>query len=128
MNYILVDSSVWIDFFKGSKNIDSNIFHECIDNNLLCINDLILAELLPFLEHQKEFEVIDILNAMNRIPLNINWNEIINYQSMNLKNGVNKVGIPDLILLQNVINNDLRLYSLDKHFKLMNKFIDFELV
>ncbi len=128
MNQILVDSSVWIDFFKGSENINSEFFHECIDNNLICINDLILAELVPFLEHKKEFEVIDILKSVNRIPLVIDWDEIIQYQSLNLKKGVNRVGIPDLILLQNAVNNNLKLYTLDRHFKLMKKFIGIDLV
>jgi len=33
-----------------------------------------------------------------------------------MKNGINKVGIPDLIIAQNAIKNNIPLFSLDKHF------------
>ena len=42
---ILVDSSVWIDYFRGGKN--SEILDQFIEENLICINDLILAEIIP---------------------------------------------------------------------------------
>ncbi|HOC29958.1 MAG TPA: hypothetical protein PKH40_09780 [Treponemataceae bacterium] len=48
-------------------------------------------------------------------------------QSRNLKNGINKVGIADLIIAQNVIDADLELYTLDRHFELMSKLHGFRL-
>jgi len=120
MSMVLVDSSVWIDYFRGGRHIDADYFNEIIDNNNICINDIILSELIPQLKFQKEYEVIDILQTVRKIPLNINWEKLIEYQVSNIKNGINKVGIPDLIILQNVIDNDLLLYSLDKHFKSMS--------
>lgn len=45
---------------------------------------------------------------------------------MNLKDGINNVGIPDLIIMQQVIEEKLVLYTFDKHFKLMNTFLNFE--
>jgi hypothetical protein len=41
-------------------------------------------------------------------------------QCKNLKAGVSGVGIPDLLIIQNVLQNDLSLFSLDKHFKVMS--------
>jgi hypothetical protein len=46
---------------------------------------------------------------------------------VNIKKGINKVGIPDLIMLDNVIANNLVLFTEDKHFKLMQKNIVFDL-
>ncbi|HBM14957.1 MAG TPA: hypothetical protein DD381_01185 [Lentisphaeria bacterium] len=40
MKNILVDSSVWIDFFKDGTA--SNELSDLIDKNLICTNDLIL--------------------------------------------------------------------------------------
>jgi hypothetical protein len=42
MTKILVDSSVWIDYFNGN-NPKSDILSDLIDSNAICINDLILA-------------------------------------------------------------------------------------
>jgi hypothetical protein len=128
MSLVLVDSSVWIDYLRSGRNIDINYFNEIIDNNSICINDIILSELIPQLRIQKEREVIDILYSVKKITLNINWEKIIEYQFNNIKNGINKVGIPDLIILQNVIDSDLVLYSLDKHFKSMNLLYKFRMV
>ena len=62
---------------------------------------------------------------LQNVPLSINWNLIINYQIANLRREINKVGIPDLIILDQVISNNLILYSEDRHFRLMRKHVDF---
>jgi len=125
MSLVLVDSSVWIDYLRGSKKINSHDFENLIDNNQICVNDLILSELIPSLNHRKETEIIDILQTVKKMPLRIDWDEIITFQTINLKNGINNIGIPDLMILQNVIQNSLSLYSIDKHFGIMNKYHKF---
>lgn len=125
MTSILIDSSVWIGFFRGDESVRdvSNL----IELNQICTNNLILAELVPALHQKKENHLIELLNSIRNIPIEINWKEIIKYQEMNLHHGLNHIGIPDLIILQNTINNELFLYSLDKHFELMSKFVEFGL-
>ncbi len=125
MSQILVDSSVWISFFKG--NIAKDPFFTLIDANQLCINDLILAEIVPSLSFKKEHKLIDILKQLERLPLNIDWTSIIEFQTRNLSKGMNKVGVPDLIIMQNAIQNDLKLYSLDSHFKQMARYFPLQL-
>lgn len=120
---ILIDSSVWIDYFRGGDN--SEVLDSFIDENVLCTNYLILSELLPVLNQRNQLELVNLLREIYRIPLNINWENIIQLQTTCLSNGINKVGIPDLILLDNVIQNDLVLFSFDKHFDLIHKHIDF---
>ncbi|MBN1646804.1 MAG: PIN domain-containing protein [Spirochaetales bacterium] len=126
MKKILVDSSVWISYFKDKSA--HQVLDEYILNNQICINNLILSELLPFLQIKKEKNVIDLLLEVENITLRIDWEYIIKMQIQNLKNGINKVGIPDLIIIDNVIHNNLILFSEDKHFKLMTEFLNFELI
>lgn len=123
---ILVDSSTWIDYFRSG--IHSGKLDTYIDQNLICTNDLILAELVPFLKVKKHFRVVKSLYDITKIPLNINWQNIIDFQTICIQNGINKIGIPDLIVLDNVIQNDLVLFTLDKHFSLINKYIGFEML
>lgn len=124
MKNILVDSSVWIEYFRGKK--EAAVLDELIDRNQLCINNLILSELIPFLRIKKENTLIKILMTIKNIAIKIDWEEIIDFQEINLRNGLNKIGIADLIIVQNVRDNNLRLYSLDKHFELMSKHIEFD--
>ena len=125
MNKVLVDTSIWIEYFKSTKK--HTALDTLITENQICINYLILTELLPFLHLKKEYELIESLKSIEIINININWDLIQQMQIQNLRNGINKVGIPDLIILQNVIDNDLILYSMDKHFKLMNEIFDFQI-
>ncbi|TDI91045.1 MAG: PIN domain nuclease, partial [Caldithrix sp.] len=94
----------------------------------ICTNDLILAELIPFLKVKKQFRVMRLLTEITNIPLNINWQKIIDFQTTCLRNGINNIGIPDLIILDNAIQNDLVLFTADKHFNIINKHIGFELL
>lgn len=119
MNNVLIDTSVWIDYF-GDHPL-TLIVDELIDKDRIVINQLILSELLPVLVFKKEMELVNILKSIDQIPLEIRWDNIIQYQVKNLKNGLNKIGIPDLIIVDNCIQNDVELFSRDKHFKLMEK-------
>ena len=114
MSNILIDTSVWIEYFSGNKLV--NDIDNLIDEGKICINDIILCELIPFLKIKKEFELIDLIKSIDKIELKINWNKIIDYQFENVKKNIKKIGIPDLIILQNILDNNLEIYTLDKHF------------
>ena len=125
---VLVDSSVWIDYFRGSNNTDRpDKLDYLIDEGLLVTNDLILAELIPPLNIRNQRRIISLLKRLSRIPVNIDWEDIIDMQTKCIRKGINKVGIPDLIIAQNAIFNSLDLYSHDKHFKLMSKHLSLSL-
>jgi predicted nucleic acid-binding protein len=122
---VLVDSSVWIDYFRGGKQ--SKDLDLLIDENLICTNDLVLSELVPPLTIRKEKVLVSLLYDLTKIDLDINWTNVIKFQITCLSNGINKVGVPDLIILDNVIKDGLILFTLDKHFKLMSEMIDFDM-
>jgi predicted nucleic acid-binding protein len=127
MNQILVDSSIWIDYFKRIESPVSSELDTLIDNGNIYTNDLILSEIIPYLKLKNQKELIDILLSLERLPMNINWNEIIEFQTLNLRTGINKVGIPDLLIVQNVIQNEAVLFTIDRHFELMKKNIKLRL-
>jgi len=109
---VLVDSSVWIDFFrrKNSKNRLPALLKE----DLVVVNQLIIAELVPALEVKKDKQTIALLRLLLCHDIIIDWNEIIETQTRFVKAFKYFVGIADLIIFQNAHKNDLMLYSLDK--------------
>ncbi len=117
MSALLVDTSVWIAYFRGDEY--ARRLDEDIDANTICTNELILSELLPLIRLKKENNLADILNTVNKLPLEINWEQIRDYQLINLRNGINKVGISDLTIYQNAIATRSTLLTLNKHFQLM---------
>ncbi len=122
---VLVDTSIWIDYFKGGD--DSTDLSALIDENIIVTNDIILAELVPYLRIKKQVAVVKLLQEINRLPMQINWDEIVEFQVRCLKAGANGVGIPDLIIAQNAKANNCKIYSLDKHFRLLKQVIKVKL-
>jgi predicted nucleic acid-binding protein len=122
---VLVDTSVWIDYFKTGDNSENLDY--LIDNNLVYTNDLIITELIPSLRLKNQGSIIKAIHQVAKFPLLIGWQDIQDYQFNCLKAGINGVGIPDLIILQNAIQNDCQIYTLDKHFRLIQEVLDITL-
>ena len=122
---VLVDTSVWVEYFRYGKNLGK--LDLIIDENRVVTNDLILAELVPFLKARNQIKIILLLHSINKLRLNINWEQIIELQYECLKSGLNGVGIPDLIIAQNAKQNRCEIYSLDNHFQLIKDIIKIDL-
>ena len=116
---VLVDSSVWIDYFRGGGKSDALDF--LIDENLIATNDLILTELIPYLRLQNRRKLISLMNSIFKYEMRIDWNEIVEFQTRCLKKDINGIGVPDLLISQNSIQNQCEIFSLDQHFLLMQK-------
>jgi predicted nucleic acid-binding protein len=52
---ILVDSSVWIDFFRGKSTVESERLDQLLGTEPLAIGDLILTEVLQGFGGDKDF-------------------------------------------------------------------------
>ena len=123
---VLVETSTWIDYLRaGTQN---QIINNLIDDNRILTNELILTELIPTLTIQKQSKFIALLYLLPVQPISIDWNEIRSMQTICLKNGFNDIGIPDLIIAQNAIQNDTPLYTLDKHFHSLTEITSLKLL
>ena len=52
---ILVDSSVWIDYFKGATNAQTEKLDKMLGHQPLAIGDLILTEVLQGFTNERDF-------------------------------------------------------------------------
>jgi predicted nucleic acid-binding protein len=123
---VLVDTSIWVDYLRSGNFSERLDFF--IDENLIVTNDLILAELVPFLRVRNQRKLISLFRNIRRLDLFIDWNQIIDYQYKSLKSGINAVGIPDLIIVQNAIQNDCEIFSQDNHFFLMKDILNLNIL
>lgn len=112
---ILVDTSIWIAYFRGGDTAVDRL----IDDNLIATNPVILAELLPAIRLRREHELAALLQEVRCLPLDIHWDNLIQMQLQCLQNGANGIGVADLLIAQNAQQQQCRLYSADKHFRLM---------
>ena len=58
---ILVDSSVWIDYFRGTVTPQSDRLDTLLSSELLFMGDLILAEVLQGFTSERDFNQAKIL-------------------------------------------------------------------
>jgi predicted nucleic acid-binding protein len=121
LNKILIETSAWIEYFRGNEKY--SFIDLLLDQNRVCTNDVILSELLPSITHKKELGLAELLTTLYTFPLTIDWNEIRAFQLMNFKNGNNNIGISDIIIAQNSIQNNLEILTEDKHFRLMSSYL-----
>jgi predicted nucleic acid-binding protein len=53
---LIVDSTVWIDYFNGVKNPQTDYLHNILDRTPILVGDLILAEVLQGFRQDAHFE------------------------------------------------------------------------
>jgi predicted nucleic acid-binding protein len=67
---ILIDSSVWIDYFRGVKSPQTNRLDELLETGEAMIGDLMLAEVLQGCDSDREFSKLrEILSALDLIEI-----------------------------------------------------------
>lgn len=67
---ILVDSSVWIDYFRGSNSSAADRLDQLLQTEPVAIGDLILAEVLQGFSSEREFtEARKLLTALEVVTL-----------------------------------------------------------
>jgi predicted nucleic acid-binding protein len=67
---ILVDSSVWIDYFRGTSSAQTDQLDALLGNELIVIGDLILTEVLQGFNAERDFnQAKKLLNALEVVDL-----------------------------------------------------------
>ena len=53
---ILVDSSVWIDYFRGAATLEADRLDGLLGSELILVGDIILTEVLQGFVHERDFQ------------------------------------------------------------------------
>ena len=65
---ILVDSSVWIDYFRGISSPQTDLLDELFESKKIIVGDIILTEVLQGFDSEKQFrETLDIFKSVPMI-------------------------------------------------------------
>ena len=116
---ILVDSSVWIDYFKGITIPQTEKLDSLLSSEPLAIGDLILAEVLQgFLQDQAFEKARKLLTSLTVIDLG---GQEIAIQAARHFRVLRKFGITvrktiDLVIATRCINDDYDLLHNDRDF------------
>jgi predicted nucleic acid-binding protein len=125
MSMVLVDTSAWIEFFRKSNSSYGAVVDGLLRENLACTTGLIKAEILPGTRSKKEYNLLrDYLAALPYLadPKDM-WDRVIEGQRKLKQKGINGVGIPDLLVAVTAMAHGVAVFSKDRHFKQMEKYV-----
>ena len=116
---ILVDTSVWIDYFNGSDSLETDILDDALSNNDVAIGDLILLEILQGFRSDKDYhlaqECLSSLHQFNLLSTELTISSANNYRMLR-KQGVTIRKSADVIIATFCIEHRLPLLFSDRDF------------
>ena len=123
---IVVDSSVWIDYFTGTKNKQTDKLDEILGQEPVAIGDLILTEVLQGFRQDKDYNtaraLFDELIVFDMLGKNRAIKSAENFRELK-KKGVTIRKTVDVIIATFCIEQKLPLLFSDKDFKPFVKYL-----
>ncbi|MDM8564278.1 PIN domain nuclease [Candidatus Halobeggiatoa sp. HSG11] len=123
---LLVDSSVWIDYFNGKETPNTLYLRDKADRNKILVGDLIICEVLQGFRHDRDFE------AARNLLLSFAYHDITgrkvallaaeNYRTLRRK-GVTVRKTIDILIASFCIQNNHELLHNDKDFDVIEKYL-----
>ena len=117
---ILVDSSVWIDYFTGTDNKSTNTLHNILGLKPMAVGDLILTEVLQGFRHDKDYKtaraLFDDVSIFEMLGTEMALKSADNFRALR-KKGITVRKTADVIIASFCIEQKLPLLLSDKDFK-----------
>lgn len=128
---ILVDSSVWIDYFNGKATRETDILNILLGRELIVTGDLILAEVLQGFKNDRDFlkarDLLDTLICREMLGKNMAVKSAQNYRRLRSK-GVTVRKTIDVIIATFCVQHRLPLLHGDKDFEPMARYLKLETI
>ena len=116
---ILVDTSVWIDYFNGQDNHQTSQLDDALIDGVVALGDLIFLEILQGFKSDKDYKMVkSTLSKLDQYRL-FDQNMVgfcaDNYRFLR-KKGITIRKTVDVIIATFCINNNLPLLYTDRDF------------
>ena len=121
---IVVDSSIWIDYFNGAISNKTNWLDESLGIEPIIMGDIILAEVLQGFQNEKDFKTAKKLLLefpfMDMIGQELAIKSAMNYRALRQK-GITIRKTIDVMIGTFCIHNNFFLLHNDKDFDPLEK-------
>jgi predicted nucleic acid-binding protein len=123
---ILVDSSVWIDYFNGTETLATKKLDGLLGVQPVCIGDLILAEVLQGFRQDEDYQAAKTL--LCSLPVHAMLGASMGLKTADNFRKLRKQGITirktiDTMIATYCIENELPLLHSDKDFQPFHQFL-----
>jgi predicted nucleic acid-binding protein len=128
---IVVDSSIWIDYFDGTISKETDWLDESLGIEPIIVGDIILAEVLQGFQNDKDFKTAKKLLLefpfINMIGQDIAIQSAINYRFLR-KKGITVRKTIDIIIGTFCISNGLSLLHNDRDFDPLERHLKLKVI
>jgi tRNA(fMet)-specific endonuclease VapC len=126
---ILIDTSVWIDYFKNKSSGVSEKVDKILSENEVYVPKIVLAELIQGAKSEREITVIkDFIDAFHIIDQKEDsWIKAGQF-SYNLKKRGKSVNLIDCYISVIAQEYNCKIFTLDERFKEIQRIADINLV
>jgi len=125
---VLIDTSVWIKYFKNGNDQFSERVDEVLTFSDVHVPKVVIAELIQGAKSEKEISVIEeFIDAFNIIDQTDKTWVNTGRLSFSMKRKGITVNLVDCYIALLANENNCKLFSLDEHFKSIKKFLRLEL-
>ena len=128
---IVVDSSVWIDYFNGNMTSKTDWLDSALGNQTILIGDLVLTEVLQGFQSDKDFKKAKSLllsfPVVEMLGQEVALKSALNYRYLR-KKGVTIRKTIDVIIGTFCIHNTFSLLHDDRDFAPLEKYLHLRIV
>ena len=128
---IVAETSVWVDFFNGARNRESDLLDSMLSSQPILMGDLISAELLQGLRYDRDYLLASrelvCLRFANMVGPGIALSSARNDRTLR-KRGIAPSKTIDVLIATFCICNQHKLLQRDKDFDAMIDIIVLEMV
>ena len=128
-NRVLIDTSVWIAYFKNSHEQLTEKVDDVLTHSNVYVPKVVIAELIQGSKTDKEISVIEeFVDAFTVIDQTADTWLRAGRLSFSMKKKGITVHIIDCYISILAIEHNCSIFSLDEHFKSIQKFLKFDLL
>lgn len=126
---VLIDTSVWIDYFRNKNSSIAEHVDEILSNAEVYVPKAVIAELIQGAWSEKEIKVIEeFIDAFHIIDQSEDTWTKAGKLSFTIKRKGTTANLMDCYLSVIAQENNCKIFTLDKHFKDIKKFLKIELI
>lgn len=126
---ILIDTSVWIDYFKNKSSDTADKVDEMLTGDEVYVPKIVIAELIQGAKSAREVAVIEeFVDAFHIVDQREDTWIKAGKLSFALKKKGKNINLSDCYIVVIAQEHDCHIFTLDRHFEEMRKFVDIRLI
>jgi predicted nucleic acid-binding protein len=125
---VLIDTSVWIEFFRKKEPFYSRVL-QLLDEDNICCTGIVLAELIQGAKSRKEIKTLkDFKYVFIFLEDSASAWEMAGELSFTLRQSGNQIGLSDCYIAICASKAKVAILTLDNHFKAIKEHLDIALL